>query len=704
MNNIKHYLLAFLLLKMIGLNAQTFVDASATGQNDGTSWANAYTDLNNAITNAAANEELWVAAGKYSPGATTADHFLLTVDVQLFGGFNGTETMRSQRDYQTNLTILSGDVLNDDVSGDFTQYKADNNLHVVWCQTNITNNTVIDGFIVEGGNSLDVNGTGDDRRGGGILSYGSPIVQNCTFRDNYAYFGGGVYPRTATSSDTKILNCIFDGNSGGYGSAILVAFGDALIEDCIIRNNYSEEGAAVNGITGSSTIRRCDFTGNSGGLFGGSAYLVYQTTPAAPVKVLIEDSSFDQNTTLDIGGAMGIWDVDVIVTINRSTFSGNVGTVGAGAIFCNGNASLHLNNCSFLNNIAPQGGAILFQDSCVVTVDSCLFEGNESFGSTAGGAAFAIFNSANTSIKNSTFRNNKSNAGSCIYSLLYGGVDYALNIENSYFTGNETTDDGGVFNLTNTDLSLTNCLVADNEATIGSAIFANAVGLNQTIELTNTTIADNTGAEAIANNAINGGASSLVLLNTILENPTAGNYLELTTDANVVSNGGNLSSDGSLTSALTSTNDLNNTSASFVDVAAGDYQLSIASLCIDQGIDTGAPLLDIENNMRFGVTDMGAYEYQGFLNNEPITKEDTGIRIFPNPVASTLNFTLENEVTGLLEIAVFDMGGAMIFKEEVNKSTKQVGYTINVADLPAGAYQLSIVAGGKGKVNTFVKE
>jgi len=83
---------------MTSVSAQIFVDASATGMNDGSSWINAYTDLKAAINSAAPNSELWITAGVYSPGATTADRFQLSTDLKLYGGFNGTETALSQRD------------------------------------------------------------------------------------------------------------------------------------------------------------------------------------------------------------------------------------------------------------------------------------------------------------------------------------------------------------------------------------------------------------------------------------------------------------------------------------------------------------------------------------------------------------------------------------------------------------------------------
>ena len=101
------------------VDAQVYVNVTATGTNDGSSWTNAYSSLQNALDNAASGNEVWVAAGTYSPGSAVTDFFNVGVQGQaIYGGFAGTETMLSQRDIATNKTILSGDVSDDDVAND----------------------------------------------------------------------------------------------------------------------------------------------------------------------------------------------------------------------------------------------------------------------------------------------------------------------------------------------------------------------------------------------------------------------------------------------------------------------------------------------------------------------------------------------------------------------------------------------------------
>jgi hypothetical protein len=97
-----------------------YVDAGTSGVGNGNSWVDAYPSLQTAFTNAnpatGDTVEIWVAAGRYIPGpaGNRAATFQLKDRVAIYGGFAGNEAQRDQRDWQTNVTTLSGDLNGDD--------------------------------------------------------------------------------------------------------------------------------------------------------------------------------------------------------------------------------------------------------------------------------------------------------------------------------------------------------------------------------------------------------------------------------------------------------------------------------------------------------------------------------------------------------------------------------------------------------------
>jgi hypothetical protein len=108
-----------------------YVDAEADPGGNGSSWGSAYKYLQDALSeanaNGATNYEIWVAEGVYYPdegAGTIADSRTMSFtlrynNVQLYGGFTGTETAREQRDWEANVTVLSGDIDNNDITDDY---------------------------------------------------------------------------------------------------------------------------------------------------------------------------------------------------------------------------------------------------------------------------------------------------------------------------------------------------------------------------------------------------------------------------------------------------------------------------------------------------------------------------------------------------------------------------------------------------------
>ena len=109
------FMLAVSPLQVAHAAGVRYAKPAASGTGDCSSWANACT-LQTALTGAASGDEIWAAAGTHKPTAGTdrTATFQLKDGVAVYGGFAGTETARTQRDPAANVTILSGDIDNDD--------------------------------------------------------------------------------------------------------------------------------------------------------------------------------------------------------------------------------------------------------------------------------------------------------------------------------------------------------------------------------------------------------------------------------------------------------------------------------------------------------------------------------------------------------------------------------------------------------------
>ncbi|MDO7744661.1 MAG: putative Ig domain-containing protein, partial [Pedobacter sp.] len=167
------------------VNEHIFVSAAATtGGKNGSSWANAHTDLQAAIEQSISGDEIWVAKGAYSPGLLVTDNFKLKSGVKMYGGFAGTEANLAARDTSLVHTINSSVLDGSQGAG---------NYHVVYSVTAVSNETLMDGFTISGGRALttvtSINGNG----GGIYTSLGSPLFNNLRITGNTGLYGSGVF-------------------------------------------------------------------------------------------------------------------------------------------------------------------------------------------------------------------------------------------------------------------------------------------------------------------------------------------------------------------------------------------------------------------------------------------------------------------------------------------------------------------------------
>lgn len=266
MKNILSVILFFLSLA-VQANVH-YVKQDATGSNNGTSWTDAYTDLQSAISAFQAGDTICVAAGIYHPDTINRNKtFLIPDGAIVLGGFSGTETAIntetiSNRDFLASETVLSGDLNQDDSA--FTNIE-ENSLHVVKFD-NVGASTLLDGFTISGGNA---NGSNYSQNYAGAILFqvANAHVKNVIFINNRAdSYGGAVY---ASVSNPWFSNCLFYNNrcnSGGgaiYSSTGHLTIINSTISGNICYHNGSESGGLFK--HGDGTITNTIFWDNHPG-------------------------------------------------------------------------------------------------------------------------------------------------------------------------------------------------------------------------------------------------------------------------------------------------------------------------------------------------------------------------------------------------------------------------------------------------------
>jgi gliding motility-associated-like protein len=360
-----------------GSQGRIYVNKEATsGNNNGVSWAHAFISLQDALAatgTCAAHVEIWVAKGTYKPTTTTdrTISFVMKNKVAIYGGFAGTETLVSQRNWTTNVTILSGDLLGDDAG---FNNNSENSYNVIK-NSGLNNTAILDGFSIKEGNA---NGTNPQNRGGGMYNSGSsPTITNCSFSGNNASFdGGGIYNNN--NSSPNIINCSFDGNNAYMGGGMYNYSSSPTISDCRFSGNtsYFDGGGMYNNSFSSPILTNCKFSGNVSTRWGGGLFN-YNSSP------LLTNCSFAGNTSTSVGG--GVSNVYSSPTFTNCSFAGNTsGDYGGG--MWNEFSSPTIVNCSFNGNNATTGAAMYNFQTSSPTITNCIIWGNNS----------GIFNSGST--------------------------------------------------------------------------------------------------------------------------------------------------------------------------------------------------------------------------------------------------------------------------------------------------------------------
>ncbi len=341
------------------------VSASASAGGDGTSWATAFSSLQDALaaaTGTVGDDEIWIAAGTYTPDPGGSDQnlrFQLASGVAIYGGFDGSETQLGDRNPNplTNDTILSGDLAGDD-GPDFTN-RSDNSSRVV-DGTGSDNTAILDGVTIRGGNA---------GYNGGGFGGGSPTFVGCLFTDNQAANAGGG-ATISFGTTPSFTDCHFIGNKAGfYGGALDCYAAPVPFLRCTFEENRSGlQGGAVMNFASAATYSFCSFRANvasngSNGS-GGALYIRAESPP------LLHNCEIIGNMA-EYGGGIYLLDADPALT--NVTVSGNRATTVGGGFYCGFQPSApSLTNCLVWNN-SSAGSAGTIESTIVVGTSTPTF-------------------------------------------------------------------------------------------------------------------------------------------------------------------------------------------------------------------------------------------------------------------------------------------------------------------------------------------
>ena len=595
------------------LEGQIFVSLDATGNNDGSSWTNAFTNLNDALEAATQGDEIWVKMGTHTNSGNSA--FILNNGIALYGGFVGTESNIDERDWENNPTILSGDVLQDDVVDSLFLNKTDNNLHVLFANTDVDNTTIVDGFIIENGFAAEASAQSNNTQGGGLFSFGSPLVRNCTFRQNIAIMGGGVATLSDFSDGTVFENVVFENNEATEnGGAIMLNGFDVsstFIECTFTQNNAQNTGGAIAAFFVSPSFLDCSFTHNTSANNGGALWATAATF--SPLTVVLNNSTFNENSSPLNGGAL-YFENNVRSAISSCEFNMNSAEQG-GALFSLGD-SLGVFQSNFTENIADLGGAIYTQTSFFNSVTESFF--TENIAETNGGAVY-LDNSVMSIIKSRFTANDADDSGGAIYANEFETV-----IINSIFEQNTAGTGGGFMSNNGNFCSVIHCLFWGNEASnFGPAI---SIFNSSAVALTNTLLWSNIGIDITQVFATNN--SSLLLTNCLIQG---------------LNNVENINEPPLL-------NDPDN----------GDYTPMAQSPAVNAGENqvTNLPNDDYNGDPRDNLPDIGAFEFQFDVPDAPT--ELVATVLTPFEIQLTWNDNADQEDAYIVERSIGDPNAFVI--------------------------------------------
>jgi hypothetical protein len=347
----KQFLLAFLVVVLHGTASTQiiYVDKTATGANDGSNWANAFTTLtaaiNEANTNTLIQEVRMVQGGTY-----TGSEYFVRRSYAISGGWD--KTTNSQPGGISNATTLDGELT-----------------HRIM---NIVAGVTVDlsGLHFTRGGNISSNG-------GGLHTAGKVTINGCFFTESkvIALPVPITYPSPGISYQTN--------DEIGNGGA-LCNRGILVVSNSYFHNNWAARTAGAIANRGTITITGCTIQSNYGYLNGGAVFN-YQLATMKVDKCRFSENNVDERVSFQSyfnGGGGAIDNMSTNCLVLNSIFDKNT-ALGGGAI--NNWSKMTIRNCSFYANathdkdVPALGGAILGSFTGAEThVLNCLFLDNYS--------------------------------------------------------------------------------------------------------------------------------------------------------------------------------------------------------------------------------------------------------------------------------------------------------------------------------------
>ncbi|MEI6412196.1 MAG: T9SS type A sorting domain-containing protein [Bacteroidota bacterium] len=674
-----------------------YVHAQATGQQTGTDWINAFTDLQSALAQAAYGDEIWIAQGVYKPttGTDRNQSFNLVPGVRMLGGFAGNESQADQRNPDLYETILSGDI---GVPGD----SSDNVYHVLF-GLGLDAHTRLDGLTIRDGYSLDVEAESYEGKGAGLLLLGipdgpdcAPHFERCRFLHNSAKQGGGIYINWQNTFfggtcfiNPSFTNCLFEKNrSKPYDGAGICSIGknrpgDTMrIRDCIFRENLSDYsyGAGISfGDTGGFTayLTNTLFERDScpGGIGAGINCKVNNQEHVS-TTIILDSCAFKANHSSEAAG------------FNYDAWSG----ITKGVIF-----NLFVNKCRFEANVSRNGSGAAFY---LVGYDSAQI---------------------NVQIRNSNFYKNACSKYVCYVSSRKNSTSNVY-INNCSFTHNQPISQGaddmrvlGIIGdnslFTKAFTRIENCLFANNDGVISvyfreqayiTTEFINCTFFNNDFYILNKTWYDSYAApnspyynNMKLRNCIfwEPGAETITLLHNVASSI---HYKKFDIDYTLFNF--SLSQFELPAPELAPANIKFNIAPMFEDSLAGDFRLRPCSPLVNAGDNASVDIMGSDLNgaprLLNARVDFGAYETADTcaIVASAISVQRNTLQIAPNPSNGLLNIMLPSPGPWLLTVA--DWSGKVLFTQHAVFSESTESFDLSA--LPAGFYTVNLA--GKTRV------